>query len=106
MSRTIHSMKLNQWALIGAVLAGCQVRDNIWHYPTKNSFKKAFKESILSDREKEVLYMRFGLNNKKSSTLKEVGKKFGVTIERIRQIEAKAMRKLKFTFRRILYENN
>lgn len=49
----------------------------------------------LSPREKRVLIMRFGLNDGKPRTLEEVGKEFKVTRERIRQIEAKAIRKLK-----------
>lgn len=49
----------------------------------------------LSDREKKVLELRFGLKDNKPRTLEEVGKVFGVTRERIRQIEAKALRKLK-----------
>ena len=51
--------------------------------------------SFLSDREREVLQMRFGLNDGKDHTLEEVGRSFGVTRERIRQIEAKALRKLR-----------
>jgi RNA polymerase primary sigma factor len=50
---------------------------------------------FLSDREREVLEMRFGLNDGKDHTLEEVGRSFGVTRERIRQIEAKALRKLR-----------
>lgn len=49
----------------------------------------------LSDREQRVLIMRFGLNDGKSHTLEEVGREFNVTRERIRQIEAKALRKLR-----------
>jgi RNA polymerase primary sigma factor len=49
----------------------------------------------LSDREREVLYYRFGLEDGRSYTLEEVGRRFGVTRERIRQIEAKALRKLR-----------
>ena len=49
----------------------------------------------LSPREKRVLMMRFGLEDGKPKTLEEVGKEFKVTRERIRQIEAKAIRKLK-----------
>ncbi len=49
----------------------------------------------LSEREKKVLIMRFGLDDGKSKTLEDVGKEFNVTRERIRQIEAKAIRKLR-----------
>ena len=49
----------------------------------------------LSEREKKVLILRFGLEDEKPRTLEEVGKEFNVTRERIRQIEAKALRKLK-----------
>ena len=49
----------------------------------------------LTDREKKVLVLRFGLNDGRARTLEEVGKEFNVTRERIRQIEAKALRKLR-----------
>lgn len=51
--------------------------------------------STLSDREENVLRLRFGLDDGKQRTLQEVGKIFGVTRERVRQIESKAIRKLK-----------
>jgi len=54
----------------------------------------------LSEREAKVLKLRFGLEGTKQMTLEEVGKVFGVTRERIRQIEAKALRKLKHPSRR------
>jgi len=49
----------------------------------------------LTDREKKVLTLRFGLDDGRARTLEEVGKEFDVTRERIRQIEAKALRKLR-----------
>ena len=49
----------------------------------------------LSERESKVLQLRFGLEDGRSRTLEEVGLDFGVTRERIRQIEAKALRKLR-----------
>ena len=49
----------------------------------------------LTDRESRVLQLRFGLEDGRSRTLEEVGREFGVTRERIRQIEAKALRKLR-----------
>ena len=49
----------------------------------------------LSERERRVLQLRFGLEDGRSRTLEEVGKEFNVTRERIRQIEAKALRKLR-----------
>nr|WP_243633599.1 sigma-70 family RNA polymerase sigma factor [Romboutsia ilealis] len=49
----------------------------------------------LSDQEQQVLRMRFGFDDDTPKTLEEIGKVFGVTRERIRQIEAKAIRKLR-----------
>ena len=51
--------------------------------------------SCLTDREQQVLVLRFGLKDGKPRTLEEVGQHFSVTRERIRQIEAKALRKLR-----------
>ncbi len=68
--------------------------------------KQLLKENVdevlesLSEREANVLKMRFGLDNYRPMTLEEVGKEFKVTRERIRQIEAKALRKLKHPSRR------
>jgi len=69
---------------------------------SKQLLKDNIKEVLetLSPREARVLVYRFGLEGGKPMTLEEVGKKFGVTRERIRQIEAKALRKLKHPSRR------
>jgi RNA polymerase primary sigma factor len=67
-----------------------------------NQLLKEQVQSILgslSKREREVLEMRFGLKDGQGHTLEEVGSHFGVTRERIRQIEAKALRKLRHPFR-------
>jgi RNA polymerase primary sigma factor len=50
---------------------------------------------LLSPREKRILEMRFGIADGTTRTLEEVGKEFGVTRERIRQIEAKALMRLR-----------
>jgi RNA polymerase primary sigma factor len=55
--------------------------------------------SMLSPKEKEILRLRFGLGEEGEHTLEEVGKRFAVTRERIRQIEAKALRKLRHPLR-------
>ena len=74
--------------------------------PYESTSQQMLRENIdevlgtLSDREARVLKMRFGLAGNKMMTLEEVGRKFGVTRERIRQIEAKALRKLKHPSKR------
>ncbi len=66
-------------------------------YATNEILKEEIKSVLetLQEREQEVLELRFGLVDGTSHTLEEVGKKFNVTRERIRQIEAKALRKLR-----------
>lgn len=74
-----------------------QTQPSLYDKVSKELLKDAVTEVLntLSPREKKVLLMRFGLEDGKPKTLEEVGKEFKVTRERIRQIEAKAVRKLK-----------
>ena len=66
-------------------------------YATNEMLKDEIGEVLLTltEREEKVIKLRFGLEDGKSRTLEEVGQMFGVTRERIRQIEAKALRKLR-----------
>jgi len=70
-------------------------------YVERQALRRQLEEvlSTLSDREQQVLRYRFGLVDDTEYTLEQVGKKFGVTRERIRQIEAKALRKLRHPHR-------
>ena len=71
------------------------------NYEQRYVFNKALREAfedvfnVLTDREKEVIKLRFGFDDGRCMTLEEVGQKFGVTRERIRQIEGKALRKIR-----------
>jgi RNA polymerase primary sigma factor len=77
------------------------IEDETMPEPVDAAAKELLKEqvqnalSVLTERERQVLEMRFGLRDGKDYTLEEVGKHFKVTRERIRQIEAKALRKLR-----------
>ena len=77
------------------------VRDDRLEMPadvaTRHSLNTVLREALdeLSDREREVMRMRFGLDQVKPKTLEEVGREFNVTRERIRQLEAKTLAKLR-----------
>ena len=77
------------------------IQDDSSQIPVDAATEKLLHEQLmsvinqLSDREQKVLQLRFGLVDGKPRTLEEVGKEFNVTRERIRQIEAKALRKLR-----------
>jgi RNA polymerase primary sigma factor len=68
---------------------------------TKRMLTQAVEEALgeLSEREQEIVRMRFGLDDGQARTLEDVGKEFGVTRERIRQIEAKTLAKLRHPMR-------
>ncbi len=80
---------------------GDLVEDHTSLAPTEATSQQLLKEQIdkvlgeLTEREKRVLELRFGLKDGHARTLEEVGKEFNVTRERIRQIEGKALRKLR-----------
>jgi len=77
------------------------IEDSEAQSPADHAAYELLKEQLedvldtLTDREENVLRLRFGLDDGRTRTLEEVGKVFGVTRERIRQIEAKALRKLR-----------
>lgn len=77
------------------------IQDDNVPIPAEAAAQTLLKEQLnevldtLTDREQKVLRLRFGMNDGRARTLEEVGKEFDVTRERIRQIEAKALRKLR-----------
>ena len=77
-------------------------------YTNKNMVNEKLNEVLgeLTDREERVLRLRYGLDDNHPRTLEEVGKEFGVTRERIRQIEVKAIKKLKHPTRRKKLEDS
>lgn len=87
-------------------LLGDFVNDTTTPAPEDQASRELLKQQLeevlgtLPPREAAVVKMRFGLNGTKPMTLEEVGREFGVTRERIRQIEAKALKKLKHPSRR------
>jgi RNA polymerase primary sigma factor len=80
---------------------GSFVEDETTPTPTQSAYANLLRDKIeevlttLSPREARILRLRFGLHNGRSYTLEEVGQKFGLTRERIRQIEGKALRRLR-----------
>ncbi len=80
---------------------GTFVEDEAAPTPTQVAYQNMLRDKInevldtLSPREARILKMRFGLENGRAYTLEEIGRKFGLTRERIRQIEGKALRRLR-----------
>jgi len=80
---------------------GMFIEDEFSPNPLQTAYQSMLKEKLeevlttLSPREAYVLRMRFGLDDGNSYTLEEVGQKFGLTRERIRQIEGRALRRLR-----------
>ena len=80
---------------------GMFIEDQVTPTPIQSTYSDLLKEKVqevldtLPPREARILRLRFGLENGRSYTLEEVGQKFGLTRERIRQIESKALRRLR-----------
>jgi RNA polymerase primary sigma factor len=80
---------------------GSFIEDESTPTPTQSAYQNLLREKVeevlstLTPREARILRLRFGLQNGRSYTLEEVGQKFGLTRERIRQIEGKALRRLR-----------
>jgi RNA polymerase primary sigma factor len=80
---------------------GSFIEDDATPTPSQSVYDNLLREKVeevlatLTPREARILRLRFGLQNGRSYTLEEVGQKFGLTRERIRQIEGKALRRLR-----------
>lgn len=84
-------------SLVEFIPSDAHFGDVVIHEVEQNNLREKIDEVLtgLSDQEQQVLRMRFGFDDDTPKTLEEIGKVFGVTRERIRQIEAKAIRKLR-----------
>ena len=96
---SVKEFRETQWVKGG--IFGDFIQDDDAPAPVDAATSILLKEQLidvlgtLTDREQKVLRLRFGLDDGRARTLEEVGKEFDVTRERIRQIEAKALRKLR-----------
>lgn len=85
----------------GDTSLGDMIADQSIHSPNATLNEKFIKEDIekllhiLNERERDIIIKRFGLDGNAPMTLEEIGRRYGITRERVRQIENKAMRKLK-----------
>lgn len=92
---------------VGDLIAGTEAQS-----PEEMAIQQEKRKAILkvldtlSEKEKEVIMWRFGLTDGEAKTLEEVGAIYGVTKERIRQIEIKALRKLRQPFRQALLKSH
>lgn len=94
-------------SLVEFIPSDAHFGDVVIHEVEQNNLREKIDEVLtdLSDQEQQVLRMRFGLDDDTPKTLEEIGKVFGVTRETIRQIEAKAIRKLRHPSRLKLLKN-
>ena len=94
-------------SLVEFIPSDAHFGDVVIHEVEQNNLREKIDEVLtdLSDQEQQVLRMRFGLDDDTPKTLEEIGKVFGVTRERISQIEAKAISKLRHPSRLKLLKN-
>ena len=78
-----------------------QVEDFVINNSTREKIKLLFDKANLTDREIDILVLRFGLDGGTPMTLEEVGKIYHLTRERIRQLEARALKKSRFAGRKM-----
>jgi RNA polymerase primary sigma factor len=99
-SRDLVSLETPVYAEKDSSLLGDFVEDKGYRQPEEQVMEKSLREDInavlktLTDKEAEIIQYRFGLNNKTPLSLKEIGDKYHLTKERIRQIEKKALKRL------------
>ena len=96
----LEYIKLSAPSIYENILSKLEIDDDEYDFKSRMLIEKTVFEAFelsgyISEKEKEILKYRFGFYDCKEYTLEEVGQMFGVTRERIRQIESKAIQKLK-----------
>ena len=106
-SREVVSLEKLVTSDAGTLPLGNSVIDNRYDAPEQEVMKKSLENDIdellgtLSYKEAEIIRLHFGLGNKAPLSLQEIGERFNLTKERVRQIEQKALSRLKHLSRRV-----
>ncbi|MEW5817782.1 MAG: RNA polymerase sigma factor RpoD/SigA [Spirochaetota bacterium] len=109
-SRDLISLETPVYAEKDSSILGDFIEDNGYHHPEEVIVEKSLRQDIntilktLSEKEAEIIQYRFGLNGKSPLSLKEIGDRYNLTKERIRQIEKKALKRLQHPSRSQLLE--